>query len=63
MYNVNKKCPMTGRPFPVGARVYTECDDTSCRFQSNQRCMIIENHETLERLEEKITALQKSLRL
>ena len=63
MYDTNKKCPITGKPYPMGGRAYTECNETSCRFQANQRCMIIENHETLARLEDKIDAIQKALRL
>ena len=59
MYGQNKKCPLTEKPMPTGARAYTECGETSCRFQCGERCMIIENHESIARLEAKIDRLLK----
>jgi hypothetical protein len=66
MYDItNKKCPFKNKTTAgIGARAYTECKEADCRFQGGDgRCMIIENHETLARLERKIDAMLKAMNL
>ena len=64
MYDINKKCPFKNKATAgIGARTYTECRETDCRFQggNGERCMVIENHETLSRLEAKIDAIMQKV--
>jgi hypothetical protein len=64
MYDTNKKCPFKNKATAgIGAMAYTECRERECRFQggNGDRCMIIENHETLARIERKIDAVMKAV--
>ena len=58
MLYANKKCPFTNsNTLPFNALAYTECNKTDCRFQINERCIILEKHETLNRLEKKLDSI------
>lgn len=67
MYSLTtKKCPFKNKPTAgFGARTYTECREIDCRFQgaNGDRCMIIENHERLQRLEKKFDSIMQAMGL